>query len=228
MAPRAKRGTDEEARIGILLSGRGSNFAALHRAIHGPEDARDPQVAEARLAEAGAEIAVVLSNVAEAPGIERARDAGLTVEVVPHAGLERGEHDRRMVAALRDHGVAWVCLAGYMRLLGEGFVDAFPERILNIHPSLLPSFPGLHAQRQAWEYGVRVSGCTVHLVDAGLDSGPIVGQAAVEVAGCSDAAELAARILEQEHRLYPRALARLLTEEWSVRGRRVVFASEAG
>lgn len=214
------------ARIGVLLSGRGSNFLALHRAIHGPdapgEAGRDP-----RFAAAGAEIAVVLSNVAGAPGVEKARDLGLAVELVPHRGLARAEHDERVLAALRPHDVEWICLAGYMRILGEAFVEAYPERILNVHPSLLPSFPGLHAQRQAWDYGVRVSGCTVHLVDAGLDSGPIVAQAAVEVAGCGDADELASRILEEEHRLYPRALARLLAEDWSVRGRRVVFASEA-
>lgn len=197
------------ARLGILLSGRGSNFQALQRAV-----ARG---------DIPGEIVLVVSNVEDAPGIETARSLGLRTIVLPHAGLKRREHDIRVVEALRSAGVEWVCLAGYMRILSPAFVEAFPERIVNIHPSLLPSFPGLHAQQQAWDYGVRVSGCTVHLVDDGLDSGPIVAQVAVDVEGCADADELSARILEQEHILYPAAMARLLGESWRVDGRRVVF-----
>lgn len=201
-------------RLGILLSGRGSNFLAIHRAV-----------AEGRI---GAQIALVVSNVEGAPGLDRARGLGLATRLLPHAGLKRREHDLRVVEALRGAGVDWICLAGYMRILSPDFVEAFPDRIVNIHPSLLPSFPGLHAQQQAWDYGVRVSGCTVHLVDRGLDSGPIVAQHAVEVAGCRDADELSARILEREHVIYPQALARLVSEPWRVDGRRVVFGGVAG
>lgn len=197
------------ASLGILLSGRGSNFQAL-------------QLAVAR-GDIPGEIVVVASNVEGAPGIDTARSLGLQTVVLPHAGLKRREHDLRVVDALRSAGAEWVCLAGYMRILSPAFVEAFPERIVNIHPSLLPSFPGLHAQQQAWDYGVRVSGCTVHLVDDGLDSGPIVAQAAVDAEGCADADELSARILEQEHVLYPAAMTRLLGEAWRVEGRRVVF-----
>ena len=197
------------ARLGILLSGRGSNFQALQRAVASGD--------------IPAEIALVVSNIEDAPGIERARSLGLDTVVLRHAGLRRRQHDLRVVEALRRAEVDWVCLAGYMRILSPAFVEAFPERIVNIHPSLLPSFPGLHAQEQAWSYGVRVSGCTVHLVDDGLDSGPIVEQVAVEVAGCADADDLSARILAQEHRIYPRAVSRLLSERWRVEGRRVVF-----
>lgn len=197
------------ARLGILLSGRGSNFQALQRAV-----ARG---------DIPAEIALVVSNVEGAPGIETARSLGLETVVLPHVGLKRRQHDLRVVEALRDAAVDWVCLAGYLRILSPAFVEAFPERIVNIHPSLLPSFPGLHAQEQAWDYGVRISGATVHLVDAGLDSGPIVEQVAIEVDGCTNADELSARILEQEHLVYPRAVSRLLTEPWRVEGRRVIF-----
>lgn len=196
-------------RLGILLSGRGSNFQAIQQAV-----ARG---------DVEAEIALVVSNVGDAPGLETARSLGLETVALPHAGLKRRAHDLRVVEALRQAGADWVCLAGYLRILSPAFVDAFPQRIVNIHPSLLPAFPGLHAQQQAWDYGVRVSGCTVHLVDDGLDSGPIVAQTAVEVDGCADADELSARILEQEHLLYPRALARLLSESWRIEGRRVVF-----
>jgi phosphoribosylglycinamide formyltransferase-1 len=199
--------------MGILLSGRGSNFEALHRAVE--------------RGDVDADIALVASNVEGAPGIETARSLGLDTVVLPHAGLKRREHDLGVVEALRRADVHWVCLAGYLRVLSPAFVQAFPERIVNIHPSLLPSFPGLHAQQQAWDYGVRVSGCTVHLVDQGLDSGPIVAQEVVSVAGCGDSDELSARILEQEHVLYPRALARLLSETWRIQGRRVVFEREA-
>lgn len=197
------------ARLGILLSGRGSNFLALQAAI-----ARG---------ELPAEIALVASNVAEAPGLARARELGLPAVAVPHRGLPRAAHEERLLAALRGAEVEWVCLAGYMRVLSPAFTAAFPRRILNVHPSLLPAFPGLDAQRQALEHGVRVSGCTVHLVDEGLDSGPIVVQRAVPVLDGDTAESLAARILEQEHRAYPEALRRLLTEPWRVAGRRLLF-----
>lgn len=209
MRRRATDGVAAPAKVGILLSGRGSNFQALHRAV-----ARG---------DLPAEIVLVVSNVEGAPGIETARSLGLETVVLPHAGLKRREHDLQVVEALRRAGAEWVCLAGYMRILSPAFVEAFPERIVNIHPSLLPSFPGLHAQEQAWDYGVRVSGCTVHLVDDGLDSGPIVAQAAVDAEECVGADELSARILEQEHVIYPAAMARLLSETWRVEGRRVVF-----
>jgi phosphoribosylglycinamide formyltransferase-1 len=202
------------ARLGVLLSGRGSNFLAIHEAIE--------------RGELPAEIVLVASNRPEAPGLARARELGLATAVVaPETGPGRVEpreaHDARVVEALRGAGAEWVCLAGYMRLLSPGFVTSFRHRIVNIHPSLLPAFPGLHAQRQALDYGVRVSGCTVHLVDEGLDTGPIVVQRAVLVADGDDEDALAARILEQEHRAYPEALRRLLTEPWRIDGRRVVF-----
>ncbi len=179
-----------------------------------------------------AEIALVLSNRPDAAGLEAARARGLETCVVSRkrsAGsglLGREEHDRQVIAALRDARVDWVCLAGYMRILSAAFVRAFPQRIVNIHPSLLPAFPGLNAQRQALDYGVRLSGCTVHLVDEGLDSGPIVEQRAVQVADDDDEAALAARILRQEHRAYPEALRRLLGRAWRVEGRRVRFEDE--
>jgi phosphoribosylglycinamide formyltransferase-1 len=204
----------EPTPIGILLSGRGSNFAALAAAIE--------------RGELPARIVAVLSNVADAPGLARARDLGLHARALPHReSPSREAHDQRMIEALRRAGAEWVCLAGYMRLLSGAFVGAFRERVLNIHPSLLPCFPGLHAQRQALEAGVRVSGCTVHLVDEGLDSGPIVVQRAVPVLDGDDEEALSARILEQEHRAYPEALRRLLTEPWEVVGRRLRFGSEA-
>lgn len=197
-------------RVGILLSGRGSNFLALHDAMS--------------RGDVPAEIAVVVSNVAAAPGIARARELGLPAVEIPHAEAgSRREHEERVVEALADAAVEWVCLAGYMRLLSPEFVARYPQRILNIHPSLLPAFPGLHPQRQALEHGVRVSGCTVHLVDDGLDDGPIVVQRAVPVEDADDEAALAARILTEEHVAYPQALRRLLTETWTVRGRRVEF-----
>lgn len=199
----------EPAKIGILLSGRGSNFLALHRAI---EEGSLP-----------ARIALVASNQPAAPGLEKARDLGLSTFALAHRGLRREAHEEQMVAALRRAEVEWICLAGYMRLLSPRFVRAFPHRILNIHPSLLPSFPGLDAQRQAWEHGVRVSGCTVHLVDEGLDSGPIIVQRVVDLVDSDDAGAVAARILVEEHRAYPEALRRLLTEAWEIDGRRVVF-----
>lgn len=203
------------ARLGVLLSGRGSNFLAIHRAIE--------------RGEVPAEIAVVVSNRAGAPGLGTARELGLRAEAVePAGGEDREAHEARVIEVLRSAGVDWVCLAGYMRLLGPAFVAAYRHRILNVHPSLLPAFPGLHAQRQAFEYGVRVAGCTVHLVDEGLDSGPIVVQRAVPVEESDDAGRLAARILEEEHRAYPEALRRLLSGGWRLEGRRVVFDAPSG
>ena len=203
------------ARLGILLSGRGSNFLALHAAVErGALPAR---------------IALVLSNVPEAPGLARARELGLPTAAVPSRGaVSREAHEAEVGSALEAAGVEWICLAGYMRLLSPGFVRRWPRRIVNVHPSLLPAFPGLDAQGQALAHGVKVSGCTVHLVDERLDSGPIVAQEAVPVEDGDDRDRLAARILAAEHRLYPRALARLLTERWEVRGRRLAFAGPAG
>lgn len=196
-------------RIAILLSGRGSNFAALAAAV-----------GEKRVA---AEIALVFSNRPEAPGLALARQLGLPAEALPSGGRAREEYDREVVARLRASRVDWVCLAGYMRLLSGVFIQAFPGRILNIHPSLLPAFPGLEAQRQALEYGVKFSGCTVHFVDETLDAGPILMQAIVPVRDGDDEAALAARILEQEHRLYPEALALALSGRYCLVGRRVVL-----
>jgi phosphoribosylglycinamide formyltransferase-1 len=198
------------ARIAILLSGRGSNFLALQAAVG--------------RGELPARIVLVASNLAEAPGLERARELGLPTLALPHRGEpNRRTHDEKMVAALRAAEAEWVCLAGYMRVLTPVFTGAFPRRILNIHPSLLPAFPGLDAQEQAFEHGVRVSGCTVHLVDEGLDSGPIVAQRTVPVFDGDTPTTLSARILEAEHQAYPEALRRLLTERWSLVGRRLVF-----
>ncbi len=200
-------------RIGILLSGRGSNFLALQTAV-----ARG---------EIPAEIGLVLSNVAGVPGLAKAEDLGLPTACIPHAGQpDRAAHEARVLAALRAADVGWICLAGYMRLLSPAFVGAFPRRILNVHPSLLPAFPGTDAQGQALAHGVKVSGCTVHLVDEGLDSGPIVLQRTVPVLDSDTPGTLAARILEQEHQAYPEALRRLLTEPWAVRGRRLLFGRE--
>jgi phosphoribosylglycinamide formyltransferase-1 len=197
-------------RLGVLLSGRGSNFLALHDAVS--------------RGELPAEIALVASNVPGAPGLARARERGLQAVAIPHRGEpERASHEAKMIAALRGAGVEWVCLAGYMRLLSPAFLAAFPRRILNIHPSLLPSFPGIDAQAQALAHGVKVTGCTVHLVDEGLDSGPIVVQRAVAVLDDDTPATLASRILEQEHLAYPEALRLLLTRSWEIRGRRLVF-----
>ena len=201
------------APIGILLSGRGSNFLALHAAIE--------------RGEVPARIVLVLSNLADAPGLARAEELGLPAVAVPHKGEpSRRTHEEKVIAALREAGAEWVCLAGYMRLLSPGFVAAFPRRMLNIHPSLLPAFPGLDAQAQALAHGVKISGCTVHLVDEGLDSGPIVVQRAVPVLDGDTEAALSRRILEQEHQAYPEALCRLLTEPWRVEGRRLVFSPE--
>jgi len=198
------------ARLGILLSGRGSNFLALADAV-----ARG---------DLPAEIALVVSNVESAPGLARARERGIEAVALPHAGLpSRAEHEARVLGALAGAGVDWVCLAGYMRLLSPAFVAAFPRRIVNVHPSLLPAFPGQEAQAQALAHGVKVAGCTVHLVDEGLDSGPIVIQRTVPVLEGDTPASLAARILEQEHQAYPEALRRLLSEPWEIEGRRLLF-----
>lgn len=196
------------ARVGVLASGRGSNMAALDAAM--------------RRGEVPAEIVLVLSDRPQAPVLELARERGIAAAAIPRTD-DRESHEQALVAALREAEAEWVCLAGYMRLLGGTFIGAFAPRILNIHPSLLPAFPGLEAQRQAIEHGVRVSGCTVHLVDEGLDSGPIVGQSAVEVEPADDVEALAARILGAEHQLYPRCLAELLRRPFVLDGRRLRF-----
>lgn len=200
----------EKARVGVLLSGRGSNFLALHGAM------------ERR--ELPAEIALVVGNVPEAPGLDKARSLRLPTASIPSRQTpSREAHESKVLGVLRRAGVEWVCLAGYMRLLSPAFVAAYPSRILNIHPSLLPAFPGLEAQRQAIEHGAKVSGCTVHLVDEGLDSGPIVLQRCVPVHDDDTAESLAARIVAEEHKAYPEALRRLLIERWTIQGRRLVF-----
>lgn len=196
-------------RLGVLLSGRGSNFVAIATAIR-----------EERLT--GAEIAVVVSNRADAAGLEAARGMGLTAELVASKGRSREEHDAAMVTVLQAHGVELVCLAGYMRVLTGGFLRAFPDRVLNIHPSLLPSFTGLHAQEQAFAYGVTVAGCTVHFVDEELDHGVIVCQRAVPVEEGDTAETLAGRILREEHVAYVEALRMVLNGAYEVRGRRLV------
>ncbi len=195
--------------LGILLSGRGSNFEAIAGNI---EAGKIP----------GARIAVVISNKADAGGLETARRLGLGALAIPSKGRSREEHDREVVAALREHKVDLVCLAGYMRLLSPWFVQQFPQRILNIHPSLLPAFPGLEAQEQAFTYGVKVSGCTVHFVDEELDHGAIIVQKAVEVRDDDDEHTLAARILEQEHIAYSEAIRLVLEGKYEIRGRRLV------
>jgi len=198
-------------RLGILISGRGSNMKSI--------------VAACESGEVPAQVALVISNKADAPGIGWAREHGLETAVLSHQDhSDREAHDRAVVARLREASVEWVCLAGYMRLLSAVFVQAYPMRILNIHPALLPAFPGLHGQRQACDYGVKVSGCTVHLVDLELDHGPIVVQRTVPVLDDDDEDRLAARILVEEHRAYPEALHQLLTGSWRIVGRRVVFS----
>ncbi|MFZ0771641.1 MAG: phosphoribosylglycinamide formyltransferase [Candidatus Sulfotelmatobacter sp.] len=198
--------------LGILLSGRGSNFVAIADSI----DAG--RIADAR-------IAVVISNIADAPGIATARQRGLNAVVIPSKSKPREEHDREIVAVLKQHNVDLVCLAGYMRLLSPWFVQQFPRRILNIHPSLLPAFPGLEAQEQAFAYGVKVSGCTVHFVDEELDHGAIIVQRTVPVLDADDEHALAARILEQEHVAYTEAINIVLGREFEVVGRRLLRAS---
>ncbi len=196
-------------KLGILLSGRGSNFEAI-----------------ARNAQAGkipAEIAVVISNREEAPGLARAREMGLATRFIPSKGKEREAYDREVVAVLKEFQVDVVCLAGFMRILSPYFIREFPQRILNIHPALLPAFPGLEAQKQAWEYGVKFSGCTVHIVDEGVDTGPVVCQAVVPVLDDDTHETLAARILKEEHRIYSEAVCLLVEDRIRVEGRRVLL-----
>jgi phosphoribosylglycinamide formyltransferase-1 len=193
--------------LGILLSGRGSNFLAIADAI---DAGKIPN----------AEIAVVISNIPDAPGLDAARVRGLNAIAIPANGRKRAEHDAEIIARLRDHAVDLVCLAGYMRLLSPGFIQAFPQRILNIHPSLLPAFPGLDAQTQAFDYGVQVAGCTVHFVDEQLDHGVIILQRSIPVLSTDDAHSLAERILEQEHLAYAEAIARVLSDRYEIMGRR--------
>jgi len=200
--------------IGILISGRGSNFEAIAK-----------NIASGRIPDA--RIAVVISNKADAGGLAIARSLGITAVVIPSKGKEREQHDREVVGALHEHGVDLVCLAGYMRLLSPWFVQQFPHRILNIHPSLLPSFPGLEAQQQAFAYGVKVAGCTVHFVDEELDHGAILVQKTVPVLDGDDEHTLAARILEQEHTAYSEAIRIVLEGNFEVSGRRLVKAAPA-
>jgi phosphoribosylglycinamide formyltransferase-1 len=195
--------------LGILLSGRGSNFIAIADSI---DAGRLPD----------ARISVVISNKTDAPGIATARERGLTALVIPSKGRPREEHDREVVAALQQHNVDLICLAGYMRLLSPWFVQQFPHRILNIHPSLLPAFPGLEAQEQAFAYGVKVSGCTVHFVDEELDHGAIIVQRTAPVLDSDDEHALAERILEQEHLAYTEAINIVLRGNLEVVGRRFV------
>ena len=197
--------------LGILLSGRGSNFEAIAKNV------ANGTIPNAR-------IAVVISNKPDAGGLETASRLGLTAIAIPSKGVPREEHDRAVVGALKEHKVDLICLAGYMRLLSPWFVQKFPQRILNIHPSLLPAFPGLEAQEQAFAYGVRVSGCTVHFVDEELDHGAIIVQKAVHVREDDDEHTLAARILEQEHIAYSEAIGIVLGGQYEVRGRRLVKA----
>ena len=194
-------------RLGILLSGRGSNFLAIAAAI------RDHHLT-------GAEIAVVLSNVEGAPGLAAARELGFPAFAIPSAGQKRAGHDAEMIARLHQHKVDLVCLAGYMRIISPTFVAAFPNRILNVHPSLLPAFPGLDAQKQALDYGAKVAGCTVHFVDEAVDHGVIILQKTVPVHDDDTADTLSVRILEQEHLAYPEAITRVLSGQYSIRDRR--------
>jgi phosphoribosylglycinamide formyltransferase 1 len=195
--------------LGILLSGRGSNFLAIADAL---SSAKIPD----------ARIAVVISNLADAPGLAAARQRGLNAIAIEARGRKRVEHDQEIIATLQAHRVDLVCLAGYMRLLSPGFIQAFPQRIVNIHPSLLPAFPGLEAQQQAFDYGVQVTGCTVHFVDEQLDHGAIILQRSVPVLPTDDPHSLAARILEQEHIAYSEAIARVLSGKYEIVGRRYV------
>jgi len=203
------RPTMTKPRIGILISGRGSNMVALIDAIR-----------EGRIE---AEAALVISNIETAAGLERASERGVETLFINHKGRPREEHDNDMARELKRRGVELVCLAGYMRLVSSLFVREFRNRILNIHPSLLPAFPGLDAQRQALEYGVKVTGCTVHIVDEELDHGPIVAQQTVEVRDEDTVETLSARILKEEHRIYAEAVRRVLDKEFRVDGRRTFF-----
>ncbi len=194
-------------RLGILISGRGSNFEAIAN-----------QIARRKL---DAEISVVISNRPNAPGLETARERGIPMRVIASAGLERESYDKLLIEELKTHAADLVCLAGFMRLLSASFIRAFPNRVLNIHPSLLPAFPGLDAQRQALEYGARITGCTVHFVDEFLDSGPIVIQSAVPVLDTDTVDSLSARILVQEHLIYSKAIQYIVEGRVSIEGRRV-------
>jgi phosphoribosylglycinamide formyltransferase 1 len=196
-------------RIGVLLSGRGSNFEALAESVSA---GRIPN----------AEIAIVISNREGAPGVDRARARNISAAVIPSKGLEREAYDKQVVAKLREANVELVCLAGYMRLLSPYFVAAFPNRIMNIHPSLLPAFPGLESQRQALEYGAKFTGCTVHFVDENLDAGAIILQAVVPIEERDTAETLSARILREEHRIYTEAVRLILEGRYRIEGRRVL------
>ena len=196
-------------KLGVLLSGRGSNFEAIARNV--------------RTGKVPAEIAVVISNKADAKGLATAREMGLATRFIPSKGKEREAFDREVVAVLREFKVDLVCLAGFMRILSPYFIREFPQRILNIHPALLPAFPGEEAQRQALEYGVKFSGCTVHLVDEGVDSGPVVCQAVVPVLDDDSAETLAGRILKEEHRIYSEAICLVLKDRIHIEGRRVLL-----
>jgi phosphoribosylglycinamide formyltransferase-1 len=199
-------------RLGILISGRGSNFEAISN-----------NIARRRL---DAEIAIVISNRASAPGLEIARQRGIPMRVIPSQGMEREAYDKLLIEELRTHEVELVCLAGFMRLLSANFVRAFPDRVLNIHPSLLPAFPGLDAQRQALDHGVKITGCTVHFVDEFLDSGPIIIQSAVPVLDRDTVETLAARILLQEHSIYSQAIQLIADGRVTIEGRRVLIREE--
>lgn len=209
MSGSAPGGPGNPRKLGILLSGRGSNFLAIAESIRA---GRLP----------GVEIAVVISNVAEAGGLSAARQLGLPTALFVSKGRKRAEHDADVIACLREHQVDLVCLAGYMRLLSPEFIAAFPHRILNIHPSLLPAFPGLDAQQQAFNYGVKIAGCTVHFVDEHLDHGVIILQHAVPVRDTDDAHSLAGRILVEEHLAYTEAIARVVSGAYEIHGRRFV------
>ena len=198
-------------RIAVLLSGRGSNFEALAE-----------NVAVGKIP--GAEIAIVISNKPDARGLERAAARGILARTIPSKGLEREAYDRLVVAVLREQRVELICLAGYMRLLSPYFVAEFPQRIINIHPSLLPSFPGLESQKQALDYGVKFAGCTVHFVDENLDAGPIILQSAVPVLDDDNEQTLSARILKEEHRIYSEAVKIILEGKYKIEGRRVIGA----
>jgi len=199
-------------RIGVLLSGRGSNFEALAESV-----------AAGRIP--NAEIAVVISNQPNAAGLQKAEQRGILGRMIPSKGLQREAYDRQVVAVLREHKVDLICLAGYMRLLSPYFVAAFPQRILNIHPSLLPSFPGLESQKQALDHGVKFAGCTVHFVDENLDAGPIILQAVVPVLDNDDEHALSERILTEEHRIYSEAVKIILEGKYRIEGRRVLHAA---
>jgi len=199
-------------RLGILISGRGSNFEAISSSI-----------ARKKL---DAEIAVVISNRANAPGLDIARERGIPMRVIASAGMDRETYDKLLIDELRTHEADLICLAGFMRLLSAGFVRAFPNRVLNIHPSLLPAFPGLDAQRQALEHGVKITGCTVHLVDEFLDSGPVVIQAAVPVLDADTVEILSERILRQEHLIYSKAIQYFVDDRITIEGRRVKIREE--